>query len=589
MIQRLCQVAVRLPRVKAFARWSVSAAVVIMALLFCGRARAATCAISSGASQATIQSTLNSCGSGNTVVFPAGSWTITSTLTWPCGVSITGPTVALQPWPTIVAPTATIVNTATQAFALQYPSGCNVSGVVLQYMELNGEPGTGNAGGGGIAIGGLGGNGGTGPTIQYNWIHGMQANAANYEFYNNNGVFIGTPVATNTTDLANYTWNNISILHNRFGSGITGSATSGDCSNNQIYQTFFYPYTSQGNNSYNYNNIGGYCNGVELYANTNNLTIEYNSFQHVEQGIKFLEPGSNSGQLGCSATYLNGSGNGNQLCNNNTNVEYNDFANIHRIAIEAQQTPNTVMNFLYNDWHDCVNCGYGSWIWSLPQSGEWTTTPSYAWNSNFTNADFSVEVANQPQVTLYSQAGGLVPGNEFWGNGHENYNFFQGNVSCGVHWGFTQTGASYSNNLYQGTAGQVQCTEEGVAAPPGPNTNNTNASTIAALTSVQPTISPASGTFTTSQTVTFTNPGTNRDANTGIWYTTDGSTPVPGSGTAQFIASGGTIAVSVTTTVKAVGMWGALNQPTSYATGYGYVPSAVTSATYTSGAPPTLN
>ena len=83
--------------------------------------------------------------------------------------------------------------------------------------------------------------------------------------------------------------------------------------------------------------------------------------------------------------------------------------------------------------------------------------------------------------------------------------------------------------------------------------------------------------------MTFTNPGTNRDTNTGIWYTTDGSTPVPGSGTAQYIASGGTIAVSTTTTVKAVGMWGAQNQPTSYPSGYGYAPSAVISATYTAG------
>ena len=46
-----------------------------------------TCPISAGASQATIQSALNSCGSGNTVVLAAGTYSIGSTLTLPCGVS----------------------------------------------------------------------------------------------------------------------------------------------------------------------------------------------------------------------------------------------------------------------------------------------------------------------------------------------------------------------------------------------------------------------------------------------------------------------------------------------------------------------
>ena len=81
-------------------------------------------------------------------------------------------------------------------------------------------------------------------------------------------------------------------------------------------------------------------------------------------------------------------------------------------------------------------------------------------------------------------------------------------------------------------------------------------------TSVAPTISPASGNISATVTVTFTDPGGGRDANTGIWYTTDGSTPIPGSGSAQFNASGGTIAVTSPATVKAVAMWApTLNPP----------------------------
>ncbi len=85
-------------------------------------------------------------------------------------------------------------------------------------------------------------------------------------------------------------------------------------------------------------------------------------------------------------------------------------------------------------------------------------------------------------------------------------------------------------------------------------------------------ISPAGGAFTGSQTITLANPG----ANTGIWYTTDGSAPVPGSGTARYYT--GPFAISSSATVNAVGMWGSIEQPVSYPAGYGYVPSDVVSA-----------
>jgi hypothetical protein len=75
--------------------------------------------------------------------------------------------------------------------------------------------------------------------------------------------------------------------------------------------------------------------------------------------------------------------------------------------------------------------------------------------------------------------------------------------------------------------------------------------------------------------------------NTGIWYTIDGSSPVPGSGAAKLYTAPFTL--SATATVKAVGMWGNANQPTSYPAGYGYVPSAVVSATFTSGGVPPVN
>jgi hypothetical protein len=57
---------------------------------------------------------------------------------------------------------------------------------------------------------------------------------------------------------------------------------------------------------------------------------------------------------------------------------------------------------------------------------------------------------------------------------------------------------------------------------------------------------------------------------------------VPGFGTARYYTAPVTIAGA--TTVKAVGMWGAPHQPVKYPTGYGYIPSGVVTATFTSGA-----
>jgi hypothetical protein len=144
--------------------------------------------------------------------------------------------------------------------------------------------------------------------------------------------------------------------------------------------------------------------------------------------------------------------------------------------------------------------------------------------------------------------------------------------------------------LYSSNFSGFVCNEEHQTTNPNPTqSGNVTSNTPVAQISVAPAISPASGSFSGSQAVTFTNPGVNRDVNTGIWYTTDGSTPVPGAGTAQYIQSGGTMNVTATTTVKAVGMWGARNQPTSYPSGLGYVPSAVVSATYTGSGVPALS
>ena len=425
-------------------------------------------------------------------------------------------------------------------WVVSYPSGCTASGVSFQFMNVNGnQP---SSGGGGSIY--LGDGGGTGPTIQFNYFHGVQSDA-NSDCCASGLIYID---GTGTTQ-GHSVWTNLTINWNTFGA-------TGDCS--VLMNSFSY-------NGTNYNNYGGYCDAVDLHTSTTNLTMEYNKTVYLEQGFKFQEPGPNGGQTGNPSD--------NQYLQINTNVNYNDFAGIHRITIEAQDTPDNTENFNYNDWHDPVDPGYGSWLFSLPQYDG--TGTSYT-NLN-TNVNYNVFASN----VATGSGGGYIPGVEFWSTGQADYNLFQGNLSCGVQYGYGNTPWEINNNTIQGS-GKAVCNEENQNTNPNPaQVGNTSTGTVSAQTSVAPTISPASGTFSGSQVVTFSNPGTNRDANTGIWYTTDGSTPAPGAGTSQYILSGGTITVTGATTIKAVGMWGQYNQPWSYPSGFGYVPSAVVSASFT--------
>jgi hypothetical protein len=476
-----------------------------------------------------IQSALNSCGSGSTAVFAAGTYDISSSLTWPCGVSISGPVV---PWP---GPYEARINWTGSGSAFNYPA-CSVDNVVFQYMEVAGNPGSNLPGGGAIHLSSAGG---TGPAIQNDYLHGVQSDT-DASCCSDGEIYVdGTGTAQGYS-----VWSNLQVLWNIFGA-------PGDCS--ALMNTYSY-------NGNNYDKYGGFCDAVDLHTSTTNLTMDYNRTVYLEEGFKFQEPAPNGGQVGASDPSAN------QYIQTNTNVMYNDFGGIHRIAIEAQDTPNSTENFNYNDWHDPVYPGYGSFTFSLPQ---YENGAGYSnMNSNISYNVFASNVA-------VGSGGGYIPGVEFWGTGQANYNLYQGNLACGAQFGFGNTPWELNYNTYQGNGSNV-CNEENQSTNPDPTqTGNTSATNVSALTSVAPEINPSSGTVGSSQTVTFTNPGTNRDANTGIWVTTDGSIPVPGSGSAKYYSSGQTLVVTEATTVKAVGMWGAANQPYSYPAGFGYVPSNV--------------
>lgn len=453
-----------------------------------------------------IQSELNGAPNGATVSFAAGTYSITTPITVPCAdLQITGPVQS--------NPTAVLAASFNNDVIFQFNGGCSHLGSI-QYLHFANT---------GAVYFGVGNNGNF--TFEHNLITNLPSNLSNLD--SEAGLFFDGNLSTKLS--------NITVKYNTFGDAQSCSAA-------------FATGTDE----------GGYCAGViTSQGEDNNVDIEYNRFNHVEEGIHF-------NQL---ATYKPGQPN--SVCVSCT-VDYNYIVNYHRIGIEIQvSTPTNSIMLEHNAVIDPLNSSYGTYAVSLAccQSGRTIGvngfSPALTFNDNLL-------IASQP-------CGAECPpfGVEFWGTGSQGTNsLIEGSFSNGYTWGFGGGAWAINNNYicgpnYPNQGGYVS-NEEHQKNEPSQSGNVTSAS-CSTKASTAPTISPSGGS-SGAQTVTLSDSG----ANTGIWYTTDGSTPVPGSGTARYYT--GPFTVSSTTTVKAVGMWGAPSQPTSYPAGYGYVPSHVVTA-----------
>lgn len=304
---------------------------------------------------------------------------------------------------------------------------------------------------------------------------------------------------------------------------------------------------------------GGYCAGVITHTGFNeNLTIARNRFIHLEEGIHFLQlaaykPGNtSSGCLSCV-------------------IEYNSIVNYHRIGIEIQIYSKDPMLIQHNAVVDPLGSYYGTFAVSLA---------CCQWGDIQGVAGYSPSLIFDDNVLIASVPGHQCPpyGVEFWGEGSQGTNNLVEGLFCnGFTWGYGAGPWAIKDNYICGpnfaTGGGYISNQQHQNNPPA-QSGNTTSPECSALTSAAPVISPRAGAFARSQVVTLSDPG----ANTGIWYTTDGSTPVPGSGTTQLYSQPFTIVKS--TEVKAVGMWGAPNEPSSYPRGYGYIPSRVVAASF---------
>jgi hypothetical protein len=496
----------------------------VVVFLFCAKSHAACTAPAPGATEAQVVTAINACSSsgGGTLSFAAGTYgPFTSNFTLPCKVTLSGPVV-----PYSQTHNQTAIFQGSSRFIgqpLDITSGCS-SVQNIQYLEWDGKQPTTTGGGGGFIYVPAGANH---LIIAHNYIHGMNAPSSDsYGDQNTqaNGIYLdGSGTSTLTQDII--------ITLNEFGT----ETYQGDCAGAMTEQ--------------NTENGGGFCNGVGVHNQTDNVSIDHNIFQYLEQGAKSYE--GNNGNPG--------SGGGND---NNFTLSYNTFRYIQRIAFETQanltvaNSSNPTLQYIqYNYFGNRYNGNGGQQNYEVSMANGCGNS-SLVQCSGHLDYNVYVENVNNPEHSA---------GNEVWGDNNTtaNYNLFQGYLAgAGGAIDWSQSGNfTFNNNIFNMYSGSgTNCATQGggywnneggnsPAYTPKSCTGNTysNAGT-GTYRSATPTISPVSGIFAGTQTVTLTNTGTNRDANTTIWYTTDGSSPVPG--TAQHASSGGTITLTSSATIK---------------------------------------
>jgi Bacterial Ig-like domain (group 2)/Chitobiase/beta-hexosaminidase C-terminal domain len=489
--------------------------------------------LNSGMSTSTLQSTISSAPDCSLIVFAPGTYNITSQIKIPCpktGMTITGPNVN---WPGPY--TATLNGSVSGNWGFSF--GFCAAAVTIEYLNWNGgEPSAG--GGGFLYVGAATSN----LTVQYNYLHGNQANVSGSHNYDSLIWMDG-----NYTDPSSYYDTHDTIQWNIFGATNDGTAGNADCGAVSAL------YNYQGAN---FDAAGGYCAAVGIHESTTNLSISNNIIHYQEQGLKFFEAGAGS-------TYYQ----------TNDQIDYNYFSFIHRIYIESQQTAQPTY-FNDNVTTTPVNPSFGTWEFSIPQGAS---------NNSQNNVMIMETTASAHAPSSY----------EFWGYGNADNNLIQGYQANSMMYGYGGSPWSTSNEIIQNlSSGVFINNEENISCCYPAQNNNSETRVLAAQTSTAPTISPApTGGYSAPISVTLSDTGAQTSGqgpqgNTSIYYTTDGSTPTTNSTACNASTSGTntcTISVAPGTTVKAIGMWGSINQPKSYPTGYGFVSSAVVTASYASG------
>lgn len=487
----------------------------------CLSAHAATYTIAAGASAASITSTANaaSASTGNTVSFPAGTWNLASGVTLPC---LNG-TIYTGPVPT-------------------FTPGIGVSPTAILNATFTG----GNA----VTI-----RGNTGYTVPGSGCTIQGLSIANQNVY----------VAPPTSGLL-FALNKVyNIVGSLKGSGNTTSwagvyvsdGTNQDIGYSSFLSNTFGPSCTDVDASIT-TDYNGTCGGIIIQGSNVNVTVQGNNVSgQVEEFFHAL-----------------GQGTGGQI-SKNLLIQNNDMGGVHRIGVELQQGTVSGAIVRYNSLHDYTNPTPFSFGLSLaccfaPNS----TAPGVVVTGNLI-------IANTACAAGYCYGYGI----EAWGNQSQFTNNviqttasakFANAISVGGASGALSTTPAVTGNLVQGYSPAVVCEQGGTF----PNCTYVNGAVVNSNNLV---FAIASAIASSAPSVTLSGPLASiaeAAANTSAYYTTDGSTPAPGQGTTKLYSA--PVIVPSGGTIKAVGMWGAGANPYSYATGFGYIPSAVQSATYIS-------
>lgn len=491
--------------------------------------------ITSGASTSSIQSTISGASPGDVVQFNAATYSITGQITLKCGVTYTATIPAATP-NVILSSTMGISGAIFNLFPGSWFANPCTQTTTIQYFNF--------ANSGGIAVE----TSFTNLTIVHNQFTNLPC-CGTFPQPGTVGIsFKGSQQSSNTAQALN----NVDIEWNIIGdSASCTSPTNGMTS-------FASPETIQGN-----------CGGLRFDTTINGpVKVWNNVFLHLGESIALGCPGG--GDPGRGSAPCEPVNNG--VTTHNLSVRYNDFNQIHRIPFEEQPETTSGVDFQFNSEHDGFMPYFGSFGLSLACCTNGATAPYL----NVSNNVIAMNSAPHVRWGYGIEAGGK--GATYL----NNWLGVNGASSIGLSYSYGLPPWSISNNTVCGSgfASAGYIADEGQHSTPPTQTGNATSSTCSAVTSVAPTL-PASGFLIGPITVTdagYTS-GPQPLGNTSIYCTTDGSTP-----TVSSPLYTGPLAVVYPVTLKCIGMWGTGANTKTYPSGYGFVPSAVVSASYTSAA-----
>ena len=418
-------------------------------------AQATTWNVNSSQSTATIQGVITGASAGDSVVFAAGTYSISAALNLQCGITYTGPSAT----PATAILNATFTRMTSEIFKLAASSCSQMT--TIEYFEFENATG--------IYVNTSFSN----LTISYNQFVDIPC-CQTYVDPTTAGIYFDAASGTPATEILT----NATITHNQIG-----DSTSCITPNNAM-TNYSSPETIQGN-----------CQAIGFYSSVNGLTINYNTIGPVGEGVHFL----------CVSDQCEPTGSPAGATTQNVTAEFNDFVGIHRIAWEEQPQATKNVVFEYNSEHDPTNPYFGNFALSLACCDTGATSPG-------------INVSNNTLIQNVAPHVRYGYGIEAWGlNGIYSNNLIQngstlsgsGTNPQGIAWCYGMSGGTVSNNTVQGPnyntssnpAGgnnyigneNVNSPGCGVATPWSPSTltGNLTSTTISAVVSVAPTIYPS--------------------------------------------------------------------------------------------------